>query len=276
MNEHLTRQAIRNDLDWVVKAPPLLAKGPLFDFDGEVPEVPDDDIDALIPARSSKLGSYFEALALTLLKNHPDYRVLANNLPLHHNGRTLGEVDLLLINTKTDQILHLELALKFYLWTDGDGLEQGWIGAGLHDFFPKKLNRLLDHQLPIAQIAQSLGAWPEDLPKPDVNLLWMPGRLYLPKNAHAGVLTNFHNEHLPLPLNPALPISHWMEVSDAQQSDMRALAKAEWMTGQSFTQVHRELPAQFQTNQQALPLYVLPNGWQTAAQQKMKSYYLSL
>jgi hypothetical protein len=276
MNEHLTLEAIRSDVDWVVKAPPLLAEGPLFLFEEDIPNLPNDVLAPLLAVRDGKLGGYFEALALTLFSNHSRYRVIANNFPLHHDGRTLGEIDLLLADELTGKTLHLELALKFYLWTSGNDTESGWIGAGLHDFFPKKLHRLLDHQLPLPHIAKALGVWPDGLPFPDDDLLWMPGRLYLPRDESIQSIQDCHSARLPLPLNPNLAASYWCEQAGVEQESLQALSKAEWMTGVSRQPLLRALPAQFQALEMELPLYVLPNDWQTAAQQAMKHYYQTL
>ncbi len=79
-----------------------------------------------------RLGLYFEWLWLQALQCHPDYQLLGSNIQIQHEGRTLGSLDFLVLDTKTDTVEHWELACKFYLCYR-DGQEVHWLGPNLND-----------------------------------------------------------------------------------------------------------------------------------------------
>ncbi|MCK7596207.1 DUF1853 family protein [Microbulbifer sp. CAU 1566] len=93
---------------------------------------------------SRRLGIYFENLFAFAFEYHPDYALIARNLPLRNQGKTLGELDFVVHHLPEDTIEHWELAVKFYLQV-GDL----WVGPGLKDRLDIKLSHTCDHQLPI-------------------------------------------------------------------------------------------------------------------------------
>lgn len=98
-----------------------------------------------------KLGHLCEEALAGLLHSSPGYQVLETNLPVRRNQHdTLGELDFLLLETNRKEIIHLELATKYYLAVQTD---QGMIfpGPDARDHYHKKLNRLRQHQLTLAQ-----------------------------------------------------------------------------------------------------------------------------
>lgn len=62
-----------------------------------------------------RLGFRFENCLQTWFRYHSDWSVKAANYVVELNGRTAGELDLLL--EREGRLLHLELAVKFYLST---------------------------------------------------------------------------------------------------------------------------------------------------------------
>jgi hypothetical protein len=100
-------------------------------------------------ASLTRLGFYAEALLEYFLTHGPNARLIAANVPLRAEGRTLGEVDFLLESTLGER-LHWELAVKFYLHIgEGDGVATlaNYVGPNLQDRFDLKHARLLHHQL---------------------------------------------------------------------------------------------------------------------------------
>lgn len=125
---------------------------------------------------SRRLGIYFEDLWGFVFEHHPHYQLLARNLPLREQGRTLGELDFLVRYLPESCVEHWELAVKFYLQVDG----RHWVGPGLRDRLDVKLARMRNHQLPVAlgptasaELARH--AW-------QVSRQWalVPGRLFRP------------------------------------------------------------------------------------------------
>ncbi|MEJ2044332.1 MAG: DUF1853 family protein [Reinekea sp.] len=282
MNEYLPWPAIHSDVEWILNAPSLLTRSEEL-WQMPVPENIDysiiwQNLETITSRRSGKLGLYFETLVHAMFMAHPRFELLANNIIIRHNGRTLGEVDLLLQDLETDEVIHLELALKFYLGLTGPGEPATrFIGAGLHDFLHRKLHRLYHHQLVLPNIAKQVNGWPDHLPFPDKHRLWIPGRLYLPEGIEfksmAGAVPD-----TPWRLNPKCEVSYWITAEDkALPKGAKPLQKAAWLSGHdSPGKANIRLPAQFILPDSKLPVYVLPTGWHTQALQKIKAYQQSL
>ncbi len=105
--------------------------------------------------REQRLGLYFESLWHFFLDSDPESDLLAHNLPVREGGRTVGEFDCLYRCRKRDQVVHLELAVKFYLYTGagsggtGDG-RADWLGPGRRDRLDRKLDHLATRQTRLA------------------------------------------------------------------------------------------------------------------------------
>ena len=129
-----------------------------------------------LQAGSGRLGVYFEELWAFAFRHHPHYQLLARNLPLRADGRTLGELDFVVQHLPDDTTEHWEVAVKFYLQVDA----RHWVGPGLRDRLDIKLARMREHQLPV--IHQPAAA--EVLQQRDIHIKrqWalVPGRLFTP------------------------------------------------------------------------------------------------
>ncbi len=105
--------------------------------------------------RSPRIGLVFESLWHFFLENDDATELLAHNLPIRNNERTLGELDIVYRCLRTGRIFHLELAVKFYLYraTPGDATIPAsfWYGPELRDRFDLKLAHMRERQLTIAQ-----------------------------------------------------------------------------------------------------------------------------
>ena len=126
--------------------------------------------------RSGRLGVYFEELWAFAFQHHPHYQLLARNLPLRADGRTLGELDFVVQHLPDNTTEHWEVAVKFYLQVDA----RHWVGPGLRDRLDIKLARMREHQLPVIQ--QPAAA--EVLRQKNIHIKrqWalVPGRLFTP------------------------------------------------------------------------------------------------
>ena len=119
----------------------VFAQNWLRDLDKE----PSDLLSYLDPNRGKRIGLAFEDLLRCWLDWHPNYTCLASDMAVYDNKRTVGAFDFL-IQTPTD-ILHLEVAVKFYLCLDNSTLWHNWIGPSRRDHLGKKLQKMKDHQL---------------------------------------------------------------------------------------------------------------------------------
>jgi hypothetical protein len=282
LNEPFDDQIILNDLRWVCSAPSLLEahsqiwQPGLLDYDQITAKIDSNHLNSLALARTKKLGGYFEQLVFSLFTLSDDYQVLAFNQVFNNSQRTLGELDLL-IKHKSGEVIHLELALKFYLWAESELVSQfNWVGAGLTDFFALKLARLASHQLKISQIAIKQQCWP-DLPKPDRSMLWIPGRLFLPEGmALRDTICEFSDS--PWRLNPSALTSHWQIDHDLKKHENNALVKGDWLTGYASrpeaAMKRYQLPMQFAGKENS-PVFILPGNWQNDAKATIENKQLN-
>lgn len=192
------RQPLVRDLAWTLLAPPLLhgdAQLPLRhplaasiwlaepQRLGEWLLRQEHDCSALqhfLAGGSSRLGRYYERLWQFALQAAPDVQVLAANLPIRGQGRTLGELDLLLRDA--DGVHHLELAIKLYL---GPRRHPGadaryWLGPASEDRLGLKLQHMSEHQLPLSATAQARNALAGICQAPPQPGMWLGGYLFYP------------------------------------------------------------------------------------------------
>lgn len=161
------------DLAWLLFAPDLLREG---DIALARPLATDTERDATLAwlraldaapqslhdhARNPKftrLGIYAESLVRYFLAHGPAARLVAANVPLRRQRRTIGECDFLL-EAANGARLHWELAVKFYLHIgDGDASRTArlsdYVGPNLQDRFDLKHARLVTHQLALTSRAE--------------------------------------------------------------------------------------------------------------------------
>ncbi|SAK62585.1 hypothetical protein AWB75_02715 [Caballeronia catudaia] len=108
----------------------------------------------------TRLGIYAESLIRYFLAHGPAARLIAANVPLRRQRRTIGECDFLL-EAANGVRLHWELAVKFYLHID-DGDDDtsraarlsDYVGPNLQDRFDLKHARLVTHQLGLTSRAE--------------------------------------------------------------------------------------------------------------------------
>ncbi|GAA4232918.1 hypothetical protein GCM10022291_08740 [Postechiella marina] len=98
---------------------------------------------------SLRLGKYIERLVSFELKQHAGISILAENIQIQKDKRTLGELDCLLL--KDDKPIHLEIIYKFYLYDESVGNNEiaHFIGPNRKDALIEKLTKLKEKQLPL-------------------------------------------------------------------------------------------------------------------------------
>lgn len=108
------------------------------------------DLDFQLPT-NVRLGHLAEKVVSELIKSSTNYKVLYENIQIIEEEKTIGEIDFILQNQKTKQILHVELAYKFYLFDSSISTEpiNNWIGPNRNDSLQEKLEKLKTKQFPL-------------------------------------------------------------------------------------------------------------------------------
>jgi len=161
------------DLAWLLFAPDLLREGEAtlahpfasaqerdatLAWLGTLDAAPQSLHDHAHDPKFTRLGIYAESLIRFFLSHGPAARLVAANVPLRRQRRTIGECDFLLESTHGAR-LHWELAVKFYLHIgDADAAcpvrLADYVGPNLQDRFDLKYARLVTHQLALTSRAE--------------------------------------------------------------------------------------------------------------------------
>lgn len=187
------QQPVIRHLAWLCQAPQLYRGALTFDPVAWLPADyrhklqywdmhPESMPSLLQQATQRRLGLYFEQLYACLLQDLLGWELLARNLQIRDERRTLGELDFLLRNPLTGEVGHHEIAVKFYLGhTDSVSRQVRWYGPNSRDRLDLKTDRLLQHQTRLTSseaarpVLRALGV--KGAP---VARLFMPGYLFYP------------------------------------------------------------------------------------------------
>lgn len=151
------------DLNWVISSPPLFSgqdKDTYWwstedcekEFQSCLPSLKQlnkntIEINSLFnPNHPKRLGHYFESLVALWIDISPNYDMLLQNHQIIIDGQTKGEIDFIIKEKHTGKLIHLEVAVKFYLGTKQQTDPYNWFGTNTKDSLGKKLDRLKTHQ----------------------------------------------------------------------------------------------------------------------------------
>jgi uncharacterized protein len=140
---------------WAICSPPLLdvhnhpttGLWPSMQWFGELWEgadiVPGDlSIVGHSDDPSLPIGRYFESLVCAFFERHPDFVVVARNVVMVSEGRTIGECDLVVQSNLTKEFFHIELGCKYYLSAENRGDWSTWKGRNTQDTLQLKWDKL--------------------------------------------------------------------------------------------------------------------------------------
>lgn len=108
------------------------------------------DLDFQLPS-NIRLGHLAEKIVSELIKASTNYKVLYENIQLIEDKKTIGEIDFIIEEIITKQVIHMELAFKFYLFDPSISSEpiNNWIGPNRNDSLREKLEKLKRKQFPL-------------------------------------------------------------------------------------------------------------------------------
>ncbi|MDG1332499.1 MAG: DUF1853 family protein [Crocinitomicaceae bacterium] len=97
------------------------------------------------------LGKRAERYFSEWVRRSSEFDLVAENIQVIDQKQTLGEFDFIVRRKSDDQLIHVELVYKFYLFdpaVDGNEFEH-WIGPNRGDQLDFKLDKLQNHQFPL-------------------------------------------------------------------------------------------------------------------------------
>lgn len=114
------------------------------------------DAECLSLPPHSRLGHYYESLWVYFFQHDKQYAYIAHNVQIHHQGKTLGEIDFIIFDCLTQRYIHLEVAIKFYMYYNDKNLHREdkalWIGPNSQDNLQKKWLHLNNEQTALTQL----------------------------------------------------------------------------------------------------------------------------
>ncbi|MBU57324.1 MAG: hypothetical protein CL543_00430, partial [Alcanivorax sp.] len=127
---------LAGELAWLTQAPPLITPPPGCDSADAIlrqcagePGVLRRAAATLVEQpRPRRLGLHFENLVAAVLQHSQRYRLVARNVPLRLNGNTLGELDMLVEDRDTGDLMSAGVQDQSY----GMSLRFGPVKAGIH------------------------------------------------------------------------------------------------------------------------------------------------
>ncbi len=294
---------VRN-LAWAIRSPPLLERAtdgyrwlstgaPAWYKPGLTRQLSklDDDPSKLHAElekeKDRRLGKYFEALLAFWLQETCHLELLARNLAVHADGRTIGEFDFIIRDKQRDRTLQLEVAVKFYLGFGSLDKTDAWRGPCLHDRFDKKLDRLLTHQTRLLHHPATLELLRGQGIRIDEIWVLIKGRLFYPLMARSPGPSVLDAEH---------PRGWWCERSvlprQFPETDVRwqILRKTDWLARRRAPSAGRPLLssdqlsdyliaaspdspvciAGFREEEEIQRGFVVPDGWPGLQPQRTK------
>ena len=207
---------IQQDLNWLLHSQPLMLETPeVAIFNPQDIVYVTKEVPAYLktyPAQPAyRLGKHFEDCVEGLFESSPGNKIIARNLVIQTPERTLGELDLIYQNNASE-IVHLELAIKFYLLNKGGTQLTDFVGPAGHDRLDLKWDRLRQHQLPLSYSSEVLNFLEQrSLPLPTRQQLLLTGMLfYAYENWQSTVVED-------IGINPQQQRGWWLEHHELAQ-----------------------------------------------------------
>jgi uncharacterized protein len=176
----------------------------------ELDQNPSPLIEFLQQLKSTRLGLRFEYLFWFWLQDEANqyYQLIQHSIQIIEGKNTRGEIDFLVLNRKTQQIEHWEVALKYYLG-EADLHLARWYGLNRSDTLFRKLNHFSEKQFQFSQVLDR-----------EIEKKWavLKGQLYLPDFNHTAPL--------PVWINPQRRLGQW---GYHIKKDLYRLQRHEWI-----------------------------------------------
>ena len=143
------------------------------------------------------MGKRMEYFFKAALICNPQIKLLANNIQIHHNKTTLGELDFLVNDLQYQKIVHIELMYKIYVYDPNiQNQMERWIGPNRKDSLMEKLEKVKNNQLPLLHslparsFLDSLEIYPDNVEQQ----ICFKAKLFIPKHLNGYNFPNVNNQ----------------------------------------------------------------------------------
>jgi hypothetical protein len=203
--------SLEEQFEGFIRTPQIFAENDIFEYPlYQTPKVtPLKNTCKVSAPKQSVLGKRMEHFFAFYVSHFTSEEIVVQSRPIIEDKTTLGELDFLLKDTASEEISHIELIFKFYLFDPDTGASEidHLIGPNKRDSLNKKLERLQKRQFPLlfkeaTQILlTSLDIDPENV----VQKMCFKASVFLPKQMKT---TSFDH------INPVTIAGYWIKASE--------------------------------------------------------------
>lgn len=191
-----------------------------------IDESPNELIDFIESHHSRRLGRYFENLLYYYFIFHPNIDVLEFGKQIFNGKTTIGEMDFILRNKSTSEIIHLETAVKYFAKEKNKSDFRYFICPNGTRNFGDKLDKTFSKQLKITERDETISFLKKAGYLPLKSYHFIKGILFY----HPEELKDFQHDGL----NPNHKKSWWIyqkEVSELNNnSKFKVVHKLKWLS----------------------------------------------
>jgi|SRR6056297_198467 len=206
---------LKQQITGFLSTPPIWLKS---QFGIEQFEFPQLDITNLAPIpipQKIRLGHQMEHICKQLLDYSDKYEVLLHNLPIRDGKQTLGEIDFILKETSTQQLVHVELTYKFYIINPeiSEPIHQ-LMGPNRRDMFFTKMEKIKNAQFSLLHTS----AGSTTLAENNIDSTEIQHQACY----KAQLFEPYGSKPLHLrPLNPNCIVGYWLRIADLQSDTFK-------------------------------------------------------
>jgi len=140
--EHLERQ-----IKGFLSTPPIWLRSQFTIQQFDFPQVDLQDLRPTPIPQKLRLGHQMEYVFKQLIEDGTQYKILVHNLPIRKGKQTIGEIDFILKDSKTEALIHVEMTYKFYIIDPqiSESVHQ-LMGPNRRDMFFTKMEKIKKEQ----------------------------------------------------------------------------------------------------------------------------------
>ncbi len=224
MSSNIEKQLVQG----FYKTPPLWQN---IQFGLKQFEFPTTDIskfELLSVPENIRLGHKMEHVCKQLLIASKQYQIEFHNVPIRIEKRTIGEIDFILKDLATQQLLHLELTYKFYLiLPEISEPVHRLIGPNKRDMFFRKMEKIKNYQFPLVHTPQVKTILCQKNPK----ITDIRSQVCF----KAQLFKSYHQKHIQIePLDIQCIIGFWLKIEQFNTDEFKKYeyyipSKTEWV-----------------------------------------------